>query len=239
MSRFFRGNVSSSSDADSEASDSEGYSSSSSSDLDFTAKKKTIPALSVDKPVLNRFSKFAIEKEVVTEKAKGGNSSSEDSYFDQENDSSDSDSDQEVKGLTGRNKWLKRSVLEAKSLVADANEADSKSKPETKRKLRQRQQQLQKPVSDDESEEKPVPVELKSKPVQLTQESLYKQLDQVLEARGKKGTDKQNQVNILKAIYSSLAVSPYQKVRTLLALVPAQFDLASSSTFMAGHIWKE
>ncbi|KAI8906091.1 eukaryotic translation initiation factor 3 subunit 8 N-terminus-domain-containing protein [Powellomyces hirtus] len=69
-------------------------------------------------------------------------------------------------------------------------------------------------------------------------ENLFKKLQEIIEARGKKGTDRQIQMDHLQKILD-VAVSPYQKVKVLLALIPSRFDSASTTTgYLAIDVWK-
>ncbi|TPX54006.1 hypothetical protein PhCBS80983_g06080 [Powellomyces hirtus] len=69
-------------------------------------------------------------------------------------------------------------------------------------------------------------------------ENLFKKLQEIIEARGKKGTDRQIQMDHLQKILD-VAVSSYQKVKVLLALIPSRFDSASTTTgYLAIDVWK-
>lgn len=58
-----------------------------------------------------------------------------------------------------------------------------------------------------------------------------------MEARGRKSTDRSEQVQILCKLLE-VAVSPYQKIRVLLALIAARFDYnPSASTHMPSNMW--
>lgn len=75
------------------------------------------------------------------------------------------------------------------------------------------------------------------KSLNLTSEGLFKSLAAVMEARGRKSTDRSEQVQILTKL-SEVAVSPYQKIRVLLALIAARFDYnPSASTHMPSSMW--
>ncbi|TPX69786.1 hypothetical protein SpCBS45565_g02134 [Spizellomyces sp. 'palustris'] len=69
-------------------------------------------------------------------------------------------------------------------------------------------------------------------------ENMFKKLREIIEARGKKSTDRQLQMQHLERILE-VASTPYQKVKVLLALAPSRFDSAPSSTgYMAVDVWK-
>ncbi|KAK7692712.1 hypothetical protein QCA50_004345 [Cerrena zonata] len=65
------------------------------------------------------------------------------------------------------------------------------------------------------------------KAMQFTAEGIYKNLQLVQEARGKKNTDRTEQIRILEKLLE-VAVTNYQRIRVLLALVSCRFDNNSS-----------
>lgn len=74
--------------------------------------------------------------------------------------------------------------------------------------------------------------------LQYTPESIFKHLRGIMESRGKKNTDKAEQIIVMEKLLE-IANTPYQKVRTLLALVSARFDLGSgTATAMPLEHWK-
>jgi translation initiation factor 3 subunit C len=74
--------------------------------------------------------------------------------------------------------------------------------------------------------------------LQFTPESILKHLRTILESRGKKNTDRTEQIKIMEKLYE-VAATPYQKVRVLLALVSTRFDLTTGvQTFMSQDQWK-
>ncbi|UZJ56456.1 hypothetical protein CBS101457_005776 [Exobasidium rhododendri] len=77
------------------------------------------------------------------------------------------------------------------------------------------------------------------KAVTYTSEGLFKSLAAVMEARGRKSTDRNEQVEILGKLLD-VAVSTYQKIRVLLALVAARFDYNQSATaYMNVEMWQQ
>ncbi|CAO1616711.1 unnamed protein product [Sympodiomycopsis kandeliae] len=71
----------------------------------------------------------------------------------------------------------------------------------------------------------------------ITSEGLFKSLAAVLEARGRKSTDRNEQVVVLSKLLE-VAESTYQKLRVLLALIAARFDYnASSNNYMPVESW--
>ncbi|KAG0228302.1 Translation initiation factor 3 subunit c [Actinomortierella wolfii] len=78
----------------------------------------------------------------------------------------------------------------------------------------------------------------KGKAVDFNQENLFKRLREVNDARGKKNTDREEQARILEKLLT-IAHTPYQKIRVLLALISAQFDFAIGlSGYMSIPLWK-
>jgi translation initiation factor 3 subunit C len=73
------------------------------------------------------------------------------------------------------------------------------------------------------------PVDKRGKAVQYTPESIFKHLRGIMESRGKKNTDKLEQIKVMEKL-NDIAVTPYQKIRVLLTIVSARFDLASGTT---------
>ncbi|KAK9368969.1 eukaryotic translation initiation factor 3 subunit 8 N-terminus-domain-containing protein [Lipomyces kononenkoae] len=74
--------------------------------------------------------------------------------------------------------------------------------------------------------------------VTITPESIFKQLRSILEARGKKNTDKAEQIRNMERMFD-VAVTVYQKIRVLLVLIATRFDLTpSASSFMPVNQWK-
>ncbi|KAG7446402.1 eukaryotic translation initiation factor 3 subunit 8 [Guyanagaster necrorhizus] len=75
------------------------------------------------------------------------------------------------------------------------------------------------------------------KSMQFTSESIFKNLQAVQEARGKKNTDRAEQIRILEKLLE-VAATTYQRLRVLLALISSRFDYNSSvSTHMPVELW--
>lgn len=71
----------------------------------------------------------------------------------------------------------------------------------------------------------------------VAKENLFKRLVELLEERGKKSTDKLGLIdNIAKLM--PIAVTPYQTLKVLLALIPARFDYVASTGFTPVDLWK-
>ncbi|PWY75539.1 eukaryotic translation initiation factor 3 subunit EifCc [Aspergillus heteromorphus CBS 117.55] len=77
------------------------------------------------------------------------------------------------------------------------------------------------------------------KTLQYTPESILKHLRVIVESRGKKNTDRLEQIRTMEKLLE-VAQSPYQRIRVYLTLISTRFDLTSSSTsnYMAVDQWK-
>lgn len=71
-----------------------------------------------------------------------------------------------------------------------------------------------------------------------TPESILKHLRTIMESRGKKNTDRGEQIKMMEKLYS-IAETPYQQIRVLLTLISTRFDLSTGvQTFMSQEQWK-
>ncbi|KAF7965383.1 hypothetical protein HWV62_14080 [Athelia sp. TMB] len=92
-------------------------------------------------------------------------------------------------------------------------------------------------VDDAESDDGFTTVDKTGKSMHFTPESIFKTLQAVQEARGKKNTDRAEQIKILEKLLA-VAITPYQRIRVLLALVSSRFDYNSSvATHMPIELW--
>ena len=74
--------------------------------------------------------------------------------------------------------------------------------------------------------------------LQFTPESILKHLRTIMESRGKKNTDRTEQIKIMEKLYE-VATTPYQRVRVLLTLISTRFDVSTGSqNFMPQEHWK-
>jgi translation initiation factor 3 subunit C len=69
-----------------------------------------------------------------------------------------------------------------------------------------------------------------------TADGIFKQLKMINEARGKRSTDRGEQIKILEKL-NEVAITPYQKIRVLLALISARFDYNPMAMFMPIEQW--
>ncbi|EEH35442.1 eukaryotic translation initiation factor 3 subunit 8 [Paracoccidioides lutzii Pb01] len=74
--------------------------------------------------------------------------------------------------------------------------------------------------------------------LQYTPESILKHLRIIVESRGKKNTDRFEQIKIMEKLLE-VATTPYQTIRVLLTLISTRFDLTVSSTanYMSTEQW--
>lgn len=79
----------------------------------------------------------------------------------------------------------------------------------------------------------------RGKILQYTPESILKHLRSFVESRGKKNTDRAEQIRIMEKLLEA-AQTPYQTIRVLLTLVSTRFDLTSgsASNYMSQEQWK-
>ncbi|KAI0880755.1 eukaryotic translation initiation factor 3 subunit C [Annulohypoxylon maeteangense] len=72
----------------------------------------------------------------------------------------------------------------------------------------------------------------------FTPESIFKHLRGIMESRGKKNTDRTEQIKIMEKLHE-VAATPYQQIKVLLTIVSARFDLGSGgSASMPLEHWK-
>ncbi|QRV94424.1 eukaryotic translation initiation factor 3 subunit 8 [Ceratobasidium sp. AG-Ba] len=76
------------------------------------------------------------------------------------------------------------------------------------------------------------------KTMTFSTEALYKNLQEIQEARGRKNTDRNAQVHLLEQIRPT-AVTPYGKIRVLLTLISARFDYNPTASFMPIELWQK
>ena len=77
------------------------------------------------------------------------------------------------------------------------------------------------------------------KTLQYTPESILKHLRSTVESRGKKNTDRAEQIRVMEKLLE-VADTPYRQIRVLLTLISTRFDLTtgSTATFMSQDNWK-
>ncbi|KAF2086688.1 hypothetical protein K490DRAFT_66470 [Saccharata proteae CBS 121410] len=76
------------------------------------------------------------------------------------------------------------------------------------------------------------------KAMQYTPESILKHLRTIVEARGRKNTDRMEQIRTMEKLFE-VAASDYQRIRVLLTLISTRFDLSSGTgNQMSQEQWK-
>lgn len=73
--------------------------------------------------------------------------------------------------------------------------------------------------------------------LQYSPESILKHLRVIIESRGKKNTDRAEQIRTMEKLLE-VANTPYQTLRVLLCLISTRFDLTSSVNYMSIEQWK-
>jgi translation initiation factor 3 subunit C len=74
--------------------------------------------------------------------------------------------------------------------------------------------------------------------LKFTPESIFKHLRGIMESRGRKNTDRSDQIKTMEKL-SEIAVTPYQQIRVLLTLIGSRFDISSgTATSMSLEQWK-
>ncbi|KAK3340043.1 eukaryotic translation initiation factor 3 subunit C [Neurospora tetraspora] len=82
-------------------------------------------------------------------------------------------------------------------------------------------------------------VDSRGKVVQYTPESILKHLRAIIESRGKKNTDRLEQIKVMETLNKVVPITPYQKIRVLQTLISARFDLgAGGAAQMPLDQWK-
>ncbi|KZT11064.1 eukaryotic translation initiation factor 3 subunit 8 [Laetiporus sulphureus 93-53] len=102
---------------------------------------------------------------------------------------------------------------------------------------KQKRKKVEEEEEEGEGEEAFTTVGKGGKAIQFTADSIFKNLQLVQEARGKKNTDRHEQIRILEKLLE-VAVTSYQRIRVLLTLISARFDYNSSvATHMPIGLW--
>ncbi|KXX74645.1 Eukaryotic translation initiation factor 3 subunit C [Madurella mycetomatis] len=81
-------------------------------------------------------------------------------------------------------------------------------------------------------------VDKRGKPIQFSPESIQKHLRAIIESRGRKNTDRLEQIRVMEEL-NKVAETPYLQIRVLQTLVSARFDLGSgTASSMPLEHWK-
>ncbi|KAJ3294249.1 Translation initiation factor 3 subunit c [Borealophlyctis nickersoniae] len=126
----------------------------------------------------------------------------------------------------------------AKRQAEEESESEDESKPEQKRWTKKDEPQKGDEEAATEGEDGFTVIGKGGKAFDATPETLFKKLRELLDARGKKSTEKSTQIANLKKLLE-VANNPYQKVKVLLVLIPSRFDFTPVATgFMSVDFWK-
>lgn len=153
---------------------------------------------------------------------KKGDDDESESSSDEDDNMSESESDEASSDEDRSNKWKVK------------KDDKKEEKKDDKKPARKREQKAQK-KSDDEAEK---PVKGKKEIVDLNPEQVDKRLVELLANRGKRGTDKTEQIENLEALLPFVR-DDAQLMTILMNLVSAQFDASPSvATHMPVTLWK-
>lgn len=115
---------------------------------------------------------------------------------------------------------------------------DSESEEEVKPKKTVRIKESYTAGTEDGDDEGFATVGKGGKLLQFTPESIFKHLRTIMESRGRKNTDRVEQIKIMEKL-NEISTTPYQRIRVLLTIISTRFDLGSgAATSMALEHWK-
>jgi len=134
--------------------------------------------------------------------------------------------------------------MDIKKYREDPTSFDTESEEETRPEQREVRDELLGPdgqtirgfIAPEEDEEGFIPVGRGGRATVYTAEGIFKNLKMISEARGKRSTDRGEQIKILEEL-KKVAVTPYQKIRVLLALISGRFDYNPMASFMPIDQW--
>eukprot|EP00177_Eucheuma_denticulatum_P003551 GFKZ01006424.1.p1 GENE.GFKZ01006424.1~~GFKZ01006424.1.p1 ORF type:complete len:948 (-),score=199.50 GFKZ01006424.1:397-3240(-) len=159
---------------------------------------------------------------------------SDDSDFDDSSDES-SESDDDVGGGRKSSIWLKKEKTSGSA-------AATKSAKKERRAMAAKEgaDQTEDEVDDGftvVSRSKAVAREV-FKPDEMTEESVDAKMLEILQARGRKGTNKFEQIQLIESLVPC-AKSPRQQLEVMLNLIAAKFDgIPASKLFMPAELWR-
>ena len=132
-------------------------------------------------------------------------------------------------------------LLKRKSSDSESSSDESSSEDEKTKKKKKRHAAKKVPKYEQEdftSSAGFTQVGKGGKALEITPETVYARLRDVAEARGKKGTDRSEQIGILEKVLA-VAGTPVQKVKTLLATISLRLDFnVGVSNYMLIEYWK-
>ncbi|KAG9789408.1 Eukaryotic translation initiation factor 3 subunit C [Exophiala dermatitidis] len=118
-------------------------------------------------------------------------------------------------------------------------ESDEEEAPEVEQKTRKNKEQRLDALEAAIDEEGFATVGRGGKALVYTPESILKHLRAIIESRGKKNTDRSEQIRVMERLLE-VANTPYQRIRVLMALIATRFDLTTTSVqhYMTQESWR-
>lgn len=166
---------------------------------------------------------------------KGAAKDDSSSDFDSSTDDSEESSDDDVGGGIKSSKWLKKEKAD-----------DSAAAAKNARKERKMAATREGPDAGEEDEDDGFTVVSRSKavarevfkPDEMTEESVDAKMIEILQARGRRGTNKLEQILLIESLVPC-AKSPRQRIELILHLISAKFDgIPLSKLFMPAELWR-
>lgn len=126
---------------------------------------------------------------------------------------------------------------EDKDAFMESEDEDEETQPQARQSRRERALGTQ--IDDQLDDEGFATVGRGGRALVYTPESILKHLRTIVESRGKKNTDRQEQIKIMEKLFE-VATTSYQKVRVLLTIISTRFDVTASSVqnYMSQEQWK-
>lgn len=145
------------------------------------------------------------------------------------------------KALNSMKQTLKKKIKEYENVVAEyTKDADAyvaayeaANKPPKVEKKRVARAEGEEGADDDEGFTAIGP---KGRHMALTSDSVFKNLREIFEQRGRKNTDRPETIRILQKLLD-VSETTYQKIRVLLALIPARLDYSSNLSSIPHDSW--
>ncbi|KAL4983266.1 eukaryotic translation initiation factor 3 subunit C [Aspergillus falconensis] len=121
----------------------------------------------------------------------------------------------------------------------ESDEEEEKKKPAAAAPRLSKLERVEAPVAIAGDDDGFATVGRGGKTLQYTPESILKHLRVIVESRGKKNTDRLEQIRTMEKLLE-VAQTPYQRIRVYLTLISTRFDLTTTSTaaYMSVEQWK-
>lgn len=173
---------------------------------------------------------------VKAERGSNDDSDSDDSDEWPSDSESLSSSEEDGGGAKPASKWLKK----------DGAEAAVKKKQRRKAAATDKDAAVEQEAIVDDNDEGFTPVERRKgrirpviRPEDMTEESVDAKLMEILQARGRKGTNKREQIELISQLVTA-AKTPQQEIEITMHLISAQFDsIPAAKLFMPADLWRE